>query len=117
MSKIAIKIIPNAPFHTYIAPLRKYTSLAIIEIKNKIANRDFIAETYANDLDNMEKLKELIDNLLDLGAEIKIFESDEYGKAGDYQKISHQEFMNSIEQLKEIMEELQDYDDALADEV
>ncbi|WP_243523177.1 hypothetical protein [Bacillus pseudomycoides] len=117
MSKIAIKIIPNAPFHTYIVPLRKYTSLAIIEIKNKIENKDFIAKTDANDLDDMEKLKELVDNLLELGAEINIFESDEYGKAGEYQKISHQEFMNSIEQLKEIMEELQDYDDALADEV
>lgn len=117
MSKIAIKIIPNAPFHTYIAPLRKYTSLAIIEIKNKIENKDFIAETDANDLDDMEKLKELVDNVLGLGGEIKIFESDEYGKADEYQKISHQEFIDSIEQLKEITKELQDYDDALADEV
>ncbi|MDM5186303.1 hypothetical protein QUF99_02385 [Bacillus sp. DX4.1] len=66
----------------------------------------------------MENLKELVDNLLKLGAEVEIFDSDEYGKGVfDYQEISHQEFMNNIDQLKEIIEELQNYDDALADEV
>ena len=76
------------------------------------------AETDANDIDDMENLKGLVDNLLKLGAEVKIFDSDEYGEGiFDYQEISYGEFINNIDRLKEIMEELQDYDDALSDEV
>ncbi|MDM5155476.1 hypothetical protein QUF88_17210 [Bacillus sp. DX1.1] len=118
MSKVAIRISPNGSLNKYIVLLRKYTSLGITEIKNKIENKDFFAETDANDTDEMEDLKELVDNLLKLGAEVEIFDSDEYSKGVfDYQEISHQEFMNNIDQLKEIIEELQNYDDALADEV
>ena len=86
--------------------------------KNKIENKRFFAETDANDIDDMENLKGLVDNLLKLGAEVKIFDSDEYGEGiFDYQEISYGEFINNIDRLKEIMEELQDYDDALSDEV
>lgn len=116
MSKIAIKISPNDALHTYIVPLRKYTNLGITDIKNKIENEDCFAETDANDIDDMQNLKGLVDNLLKLGAKVKLFESDEYGDGiFDYQEISHQEFMNHMNRLKEIMEELQDYDDALVD--
>ncbi|MCU5102062.1 hypothetical protein [Bacillus thuringiensis] len=115
MSKMAIKISSNGLFSKYVVPLRKYTGLGITEIKNKIENKDFFAETDAND---MENLKGLVDNLLKLGAEVKIFDSDEYGEGiFDYQEISYGEFINNIDRLKEIMEELQDYDDALSDEV
>ncbi|MEH6949675.1 hypothetical protein V7068_22060 [Bacillus sp. JJ634] len=118
MSKIAITISPNGEFNKYLVPLRKFTGLGITEIKNKIENIDFFAETDANDIDDMQNLKELVDNLLKLGAEVKIYDSDEYGEGiFDYQEISHEEFINNINRLKEIMEELQDYDDNLADEV
>lgn len=118
MSKMAIKISSNGLFSKCVVPLRKYTSLGITEIKNKIENKDFFAETDANDIDDMENLKGLVDNLLKLGAEVKIFDSDEYGEGiFDYQEISYGEFINNIDRLKEIMEELQDYDDALSDEV
>lgn len=118
MSKVAIKISPNGALHTYIVPLRKYTGLGITDIKNKIENEDCFAETDANDIDDMQKLKGLVDNLLNLGAKVKLFESDEYGEGiFDYQEISHQVFINHINRLKEIMKELRDYDDALADEV
>lgn len=114
---MAIKISSNDPIGKYIVPLRKYTGLGITEIKNKVENKDFCAETDANDIDDMENLKGLIDNLLTLGAEIKIFDSDEYGEGiFKYQEISYSEFINNIDRLKEIMEELQDYDDALTDE-
>ncbi|WP_026593070.1 hypothetical protein [Bacillus sp. UNC437CL72CviS29] len=118
MSKIAIKISPNGPFNKYAVSLRKYTGLGVTEIKNKIENKDFFAETDANDIDDMENLKGLVDNLLKLGAEVKIFASDEYGEGiFNYQEISYDEFINNIDRLKEIMGELQDYDDALSNEV
>ncbi|PJZ02044.1 hypothetical protein [Bacillus vallismortis] len=118
MSKIAIKISYNGSFNKCVVPLRKYTGLGITEIKNKIENKDFIAETDANDIDDLENLKGLIDNLLKLGADVKLFDSDEYGEGiFDYQEISYDEFINNIDRLKEIMEELQDYDDAISDEV
>ena len=118
MSKMAIKISTNGPFSKCVVPLRNYTGLGITDIKNKIENKDFFAETDANDIDEMENLKGLVDNLLKLGAEVKIFDSDEYGEGiFDYQEISYDEFINNIDRLKEIMEELQDYNDALSDEV
>ena len=80
-------------------------------------NKDFFAETDANDIDNMEILKELVDHLLNLGAVVKIYDSDEYGEGiFDYQEIPYEEFINNIDRLKEIMEELQDYDDAMSEE-
>lgn len=116
MSKIVIKISPNGTLNNYIVPLRKDTGLGITDIKNKIENEDWFAETDANDIDDMQSLKELVDNLLELGAKVKIFESDEYGEGiFDYQEISHQKFINHMKRLKEIMEELQDYDDRLVD--
>lgn len=118
MSKVAIKISSDGPFNKYLIPLRKYTNLGITEIKNKIENKDFFAETDANDIDDMEKLKGLVDNLLRLGAEVKMLDRDEYGEGiFDYQEISYDEFINNIDRLKEITDELQDYDDALSDEV
>lgn len=87
-------------------------------MKSKIKNKDFFAETDANDIDNMENLKGLVDNLLKLNADVKIFDRDEYGeRIFSYQEISYDEFINNIDRLKEIMEELQDIDDATSDEV
>ncbi|MDG5471400.1 hypothetical protein P6709_06545 [Jeotgalibacillus sp. ET6] len=118
MSKIAINISSNSPFNMCIQPLRRYTGLGITEIKSKIENKDFFAETDANDLDNMENLKELVDNLLKLNADVKIFDNDEYGEGiFNYQEISYNEFINNIDRLKDINEELQDYNDATSDEV
>ncbi|TXC85785.1 hypothetical protein FS935_19185 [Metabacillus litoralis] len=117
MSKIAIKISTNAPFSKSLLPLRNHTGLGISVIKNKIENKDFFAETDANDIDDMENLKGLVDKLFKLGAAVKIFDSDEYGEGiFDYQEISYEEFSNNIDRLKEIAEELQDYDDALSEE-
>lgn len=118
MSKIAIKVSPNSPFIKCVVPLREYTGLGINEIKSNIETKGFLAETDANDFDNMESLKGLVDTLLKLDADVKIFDSDKYGEGiFDYQEISYDEFINSIDRLKEIMEELQDYDDAMSDEV
>lgn len=118
MSKIAIKIRINNPFNKFVVPLRKYTGLGIADIKNKIENKDFFTETDANDLEDMEKLKRLVDILLNLGAEVSIFDSDEFGEGiFDYQEISYEEFINNLNRLKEIMEELKDHDDALSEEV
>lgn len=117
MSKIAIKISSKDPINKYVLPLRKYTGLGITDIKSGIENKDFFSETDANDIDSMESLKELVDALLNLGADVKIFDSDEYGEGiFNYQEISYDELINSIERLKEIMEELRDYDDAISDE-
>ncbi|MEW6980976.1 hypothetical protein QQS15_18135 [Bacillus pumilus] len=117
MSKLAIKISPQGPTNKLVVPLRKYTGLGITEIKDKMENKDFFAETDANDIDNMEILKELVDHLLNLGAVVNIYDSDEYGEGVfDYQEISYEEFINNIDRLKEIMEELQDYDDAMSEE-
>jgi hypothetical protein len=118
MSKLAIKISTNRPFNKCVVHLRVYTGLGITDIKSIIENKDFLAETDANDIDEMEKLRELVDNLLKSGAEVKLFDSDKFGeRIFDYQEISYDEFINNIDRLKEIMEELQDFDDALSDDV
>lgn len=112
MSKIAIQLIPNGKTNQFLIPFRKYTNLGITEIKTKMENKDFFAETDANDLDDMRRLGELVHDLLQLGVKVKIFDSDVYGEGiFQYQEITYQEFMNNMNQLKEIMEELQDYDD------
>ncbi|MFS0636849.1 hypothetical protein AB1K84_13175 [Mesobacillus foraminis] len=78
---------------------------------------DKIAETDANDPDDMPNFKKLVDDLIKLGATVKIYDSDEYGEGVfDYQEISHEEFINNIIRLQEILEELRDSDDNLADE-
>ncbi|SDN08713.1 hypothetical protein SAMN04488137_3447 [Fictibacillus solisalsi] len=117
MSTMAIKILPDGPVSKYIVPIRKSTGLGITDIKNKIENKDLLAETDADDIDEMENLKDLVDDLIKLGANVKIFDSDEFGQGTfNYQEISYEEFKNNIGRLKEILEELQDYDDAVSDE-
>ncbi|MED4839960.1 hypothetical protein P9695_06380 [Weizmannia sp. CD-2023] len=118
MSKIAIKLAADSQLSKYIIPLRKYTGLGISEIKSKIENNDLLAASDANNIDDMESLKSLVDILMKLGTEVKIFDSDKYGEGiFEYQEISYDEFTNNIERLKEISEELQDYDDAISDEI
>ncbi|NPC91701.1 hypothetical protein HOO54_05480 [Bacillus sp. WMMC1349] len=117
MYKICMKIIPDNKLNKYAVPLRKYTNLGISQIKNKIEHNEVLAETHAKDFDELEKLKELINKLLDLGAKVKIFDNDIYGERDyNYQEISYEEFNNTINRLKEIAEDLQDYDDAISDE-
>lgn len=112
MSKIAIQLIPNGKTNQFLIPFRKYTNLGITEIKTKMENKDFFAKTDANNLDDMRRLGELVHDLLQLGVKVKIFDSDVYGEGiFQYQEITYQEFMNNMNQLQEIMEELQDYDD------
>jgi len=95
MSKIAIKT--NGSFNADIVLLRKHTDLSIAEIKHKIENKDFFGETNADDIDDMEELKVLVDHLLKVGAEVNIFDSDKYGAmVFQYQKISYAEFINTI---------------------
>ncbi|MDA7026582.1 hypothetical protein PJ311_08155 [Bacillus sp. CLL-7-23] len=113
MNKIAIKIIPDNKLNKYLVPLRKYTILSISEILNKIENREVFVETDANDIDELERLKELVNNLINLGGKVKII----YRRGNDqYQEISQKEFYNTINHLKEIAEQLQDYDDAVSEE-
>ncbi|WP_121616437.1 hypothetical protein [Virgibacillus halodenitrificans] len=118
MSKMAIKISLTGAFSNYVGIIRKYTDLGIKEMKNKIESREFLAETDANDVGEMGKLKDLVNSLLKLKAKVEIFDSDRYAEGiFNYQQISYDEFMNSVDRLKEITEELQDCDDALSDEV
>ncbi|WKU21112.1 hypothetical protein Q3A90_15140 [Priestia megaterium] len=109
MSKIAIKPSFNGSFKEGIVLLKKHTGLSMTDIKNKIAAKDFFAETNANDIDNMEELKVLVDHLLKLNADVNIFDSDIYGeRVFKYQEISYNEFIHTIDRLKEVMEELHD---------
>ncbi|MDM5201094.1 hypothetical protein QUF79_24015 [Fictibacillus enclensis] len=117
MSKMAIKILTNGPVGKYIVPIRKLTGLGNTDIKTKIENNDFFAETDADDMVEMEGLKGLVESLIKLGANVKIFDSYEFSQGTfNYQEISYKEFNNNIGRLKEITEELQDYDDAVSDE-
>ncbi|WP_195782951.1 hypothetical protein [Priestia megaterium] len=104
-------------FNEGIVLVRKHTDLSITDIKRKIENKDFFAETNANDIDDMEELKVLVDHLLRLDADVNIFDSDTYGeRVFEYQEISYDEFIHTIDRLKEVMEELQDVNNALSDE-
>ena len=117
MSKFAVRITQEGPANNLMVLLRKYNGLGLTEIKNIINNKDYLAETDGNDIDEMARLKGLIDGLMKLGAEVKIFDSDQYGEGiYNFQQISYEEFINSIDRLKEITEELQDFDDAVSEE-
>lgn len=116
MSRIAIKIIPDNKISRYLAAIKKVTSLGLSEIKSKIENDGLLVETDANDLDEMRSLKDLMDTLIKLDANVKIYDMDESREAASYfQEISYEEFKNNMDRLEEIMEELQDYDDEIAD--
>ncbi|WP_455919797.1 hypothetical protein [Priestia megaterium] len=116
MSKIAIKPSFNVSFKEGTVLLKKHTGLSMTDIKNKIAAKDFFAETNANDIDNMEKLKVLVDHLLKLDADVNIFDSDIYGeRVFKYQEISYDEFIHMIDRLKEVRKELHDVNNALSE--
>ncbi|MGQ3376801.1 hypothetical protein ACT6P6_01925 [Priestia endophytica] len=116
MSTIAFKII--SPYNSkYIAPIRKHTNLGLIAIKNKIVDEELLAKVEGNHIEELEQLKELIEQLIGLGAQVQIFDSDIYSSdVFHYAQISLEELHNNIETLKEIEEDLKDYDDRLVDE-
>ncbi|GAB1769536.1 hypothetical protein [Priestia megaterium] len=117
MSEMAIQPSFNGSFKEGTVLLKKHTGLSMTDIKNKIAAKDFFAETNANDIDNMEELKVLVDYFLKLDADVNIFDSDIYGeRVFKYQEVSYDEFIHTIDRLKEVMEELHDVNNALSDE-
>ncbi|SHG76433.1 hypothetical protein [Virgibacillus chiguensis] len=111
MNKIAIKVEANN-INKYLMTIKKHTGLSFSKLKSAIENKEVMAETDANDIDELEKLQQLIKKLKSDGAVVKIYDNDVFGEgASSYEEISMHEFENSIMRLKEILNELQDYDD------
>ncbi|TDL32773.1 hypothetical protein E2R51_08855 [Jeotgalibacillus sp. S-D1] len=116
MSKIAIKILSAIKSNDYLILTKKYTGLGLSEIKNRIDHNDLIVEIDANDIEEMEQLKLYIDNVNKLGLDVKILDSDKFGEGDfNYREITYETFTNNIIRIKEIREELQDYDDMISD--
>ncbi|MGX4670226.1 hypothetical protein JNUCC74_13595 [Cerasibacillus sp. JNUCC 74] len=111
MNKIAIKI-ETSDINKCLMTIKKHTGLSFSKLKNDIENKEFLVETDANDIDELEKLQQLIKNLKSDGATVNIYDNDVFGEGeSSYEEITMYEFENSIVRLKEILNELQDYDD------
>jgi len=99
----------------YLSAIKKYSGLGFNEVKNKIQNNNYLAETDGDYLDKLQELKSLIDDLTKSGASVKIFDSDPYAEGvTQFEEISYEEFINNINRLNEILEEIKDLDDELS---
>ncbi|WP_175073852.1 hypothetical protein [Terribacillus sp. AE2B 122] len=114
MGIIAITIDSIDPSTKYLSLIKRYSNLGLIDIRKKIQNNNYLAETDGDDPDKLQELKSLIDELTKAGASVKIYDSDPYGEGlKQFEEISYEEFINNINRLKEILEEIKDLDDEL----
>lgn len=115
MGIIAITIDSINPSTKYLSLIKRYSNLGLIDIREKIQNNNYLAETDGDDPDKLQELKSLIDELTKAGASVKIYDSDPYGEGiTQLEEISYEEFINNINRLKEILEEIKDLDDELS---
>src|SRR5699024_12686997 len=83
----------------YIPIIRKYTNLGVFEIKKRIENRGSILKykLFDNDAEDKKVIK-LINELISMGAEIKLYENELVKD----KEISDKYLMNSFDRFKEM---------------
>ena len=87
--------------------IKKHTSLGLSDIKNRTDNHAPLIEVdYVND-EEMERMKDLVEDLIDNDASFQLFEQD-----GDYKvELPLDHFMNSFKMSKQIAEDRERMDD------
>ncbi|MCC5803763.1 hypothetical protein [Rossellomorea vietnamensis] len=97
----------------YIPKIRKYTNLGLSEIKNRIGTGSPIIECnlFEDDEDDTN-LKELINDLINDGAKIRLFNGD-LTKSNE---VSVEYLMNRFDRYKEIQRQNEMLDDLMYDE-
>jgi len=81
--------------------IKKHTSLGLSDIKTRTDNHVLLMEVdYVNN-EEMERMKDLVEDLIDNDASFQLFEQD-----GDYKvELPLDHFMNSFEMSKQIAED------------
>lgn len=97
----------------YIPIIRKYTNLGVFEIKKRIENSSPILKykLFDNDAEDKKVIK-LINELISMGAEIKLYENELVKD----QEISVKYLMNRFDRYKEVQSQNQRLDDLMLDE-
>lgn len=97
----------------YIPIIRKYTNLGVFEIKKRIENSSPILKYkfFDNDAEDKKVIK-LINELISMGAEIKLYENELVKD----QEISVKYLMNRFDRYKEVQSQNQRLDDLMLDE-
>src|SRR5699024_6938732 len=97
----------------YTPIIRKYTNLGVFEIKKRIENRGSILKykLFDNDAEDKKVIK-LINELISMGAEIKLYENELVKD----QEISDKYLMNRFDRYKEMQSQNQRLDYLIIDE-
>ncbi|MEK3734061.1 hypothetical protein MKX64_16805 [Paenibacillus sp. FSL M8-0334] len=92
--------------------IKKHTGLGLSDIKTRTDNNTPLMEVdYVNN-EEMEKMKDLVEDLIDNDASFQLFEQD-----GDYkEELPLDHFMNSFEMSRQIAEDRERMDDILVEE-
>lgn len=92
--------------------IKKHTGLGISEIRDRISNDKPLMEVnFVNNVE-MEKMKDIVEDLIKYNANFKLFEQDE-----DYkEELPLEHFMNSFEMSRQIAEDRERMDDILIEE-
>lgn len=92
----------------YIPIIRKYTNLGVFEIKKRIGNSSPLLkhQLFDNDADD-KKLIKLVNELINMGAEIKLYENELY------QEVSVEYLLNRFDRHKEVQSQNQRLDDLM----
>ncbi|KPV55621.1 hypothetical protein QJ48_32135 [Paenibacillus sp. A3] len=111
MTRIAITLLSGSAGNLLMT-IKKHTGLGLSEIKTRISNISPLMEVdYVNN-NEMEKMKDLVEDLIQHKANFKLFEQDE-----DYkEELPLEHFMNSFEMSRQIAEDRERMDDILGEE-
>lgn len=92
--------------------IKKHTGLGLSDIKTRIDNNTPLMEVdYVNNKE-MEKMKDLVEELINNNANFQLFEQDD-----DYkEELPLEHFMNSFEMSRQIAEDRERMDDILVEE-
>ncbi|MEC0210445.1 hypothetical protein [Paenibacillus ehimensis] len=111
MTRIAITLLSESASHLLMT-IKKHTGLGLSEIKTRISHINPLMEVdYVNN-NEMEKMKDLVEDLIQHKANFKLFEHDE-----DYkEELPLEYFMNSFKMARQIAENRERMDEILVKE-
>ncbi|MFF2484320.1 hypothetical protein [Paenibacillus sp. NPDC058071] len=92
--------------------IKKYTGLGLSDIKTRINSNNPLMEADFVNSEDMEKMKELVEELVNNNANFQLFEQDD-----DYkEELPLEHFMNSFEMSKQIAQNRERMDGILVEE-
>ncbi|MDN4071778.1 hypothetical protein [Fictibacillus terranigra] len=113
MSVILLVVEQDENSMKYISTIRKNTNLGLSEIKKRIGNGSPIMECdLFKDEEDDAKLKKLINELINIDANIRLFD----GEVAKNKEVSIEYLMNRFDRFKEIQRQNQALDDLMYSE-